>query len=120
VFSKHRTPRREPPPELADPAVAADDLRLAYERGRRDERAARKHHPVLMTLTVAVAVVGAVVLALAAREGSFARGGARFDQGVSVAAARAEPAVRDAASDASAALKDAGQSLNDDKPDTAG
>ncbi len=120
MFSKHRAPRREPPMDAGDPALAGEDLRLAYERGRRDERAARKRHPILMTLTVGVAVVGGVVLALAAREGSFASGGARFDQGVSVAAAKAEPVVRDAADGAGTALKDAGRSLRDGKPDTAG
>lgn len=120
MLAKSNAPRRELPPEAVDPGFAAEDLRLAYERGRRDERAARKRHPVLMTLTVAVAVVGGVVLALAAREGSFASGGARFDEGVSVAASKAEPAVRDAANDASAAIKDAGRNLRDGKTDTAG
>lgn len=122
LWNRH-APRREPP--VVDPAAAdydPQDLRLAYERGRRDERAARKRHPILMSLTIAAAVVGGVVIVLAAREGSFAGGGARFDQGVSVAATRAEPVVRDAAADAGTALKDAGRSIrNADQPaDTAG
>lgn len=120
MFSKQRAPRREPPMDAIDADLGGEDLRLAYERGRRDERASRKRHPVLMTLTVAVAVVGGVVIALAAREGSFAGGGARFDEGVSVAATKAEPVVRDAANDAGTALKDAGRTLRDGKPDTAG
>lgn len=117
MFWNRHAPRREPPVDPADPGLDPQDLRVAYERGRRDERAARKRHPILMSLTVAAAVVGGVVIVLAAREGSFAGGGARFDEGVSVAATKAEPVVRDAASDAGAALKDAGRSLrNPDQP----
>lgn len=125
LWNRH-APRREQPVDVApgaDAAIDPQDLRVAYERGRRDERRARKRHPVLMSLTVAAAVVGGVVLVLAAREGSFAGGGARFDQGVSVATTRAEPVVRDAAADAGAALKDAGRTLRapDSQPaDTAG
>lgn len=96
-----------------EPAIEAEDLRVAYERGRADERRARKRHPVLMSLTVAAALVGGVVIALAAKEGSFAGGGARFDEGVTTAANRAEPVVRGAASEAGTAIKDAGRSVRD-------
>lgn len=110
-------PRREPLVDTVDPAldpgIDPQELRLAYERGRRDERAARKRHPILMSLTFAAALVGGVVIALAVREGSFAGGGARFDEGVATAADRAEPVVRDAASDAGAAISEAGRSVRD-------
>ncbi|WP_334161118.1 hypothetical protein [Phenylobacterium sp.] len=86
------------------------DLREAYERGRRDERSARKRHPVLMTFTFIAAAVGLALMALAAFNGSFTRAGGVVDQNLSVAANRAEPAVRDAAADAGQALRDAGQS----------
>lgn len=86
------------------------DLREAYERGRRDERSTRKRHPVLMTFTFIAAAVGLALMALAAFNGSFTRAGGVVDQNLSVAANRAEPAVRDAASDAGEALRDAGQS----------
>ncbi len=75
------------------------EVRDAYERGRRDERRARKRHPVMMTLTFAAALVGGAVLVLAAKEGSFARSGGIVDHGLAVATNRAEPVVMDAARD---------------------
>lgn len=87
------------------------NLREAYERGRKDERSARKRHPVLMTLTFAAAVVGAVVLTLALVNGSFSSAGGVVDQNLNVAVKRAEPEVRDAAAQAGQSLKDAGNSV---------
>jgi hypothetical protein len=92
-------------------AEDAADLQAAYERGRRDERARRKRHPVAMTLMVCVAAAGALVLAVAAREGSFGRGGQVVDHNLAVAADRAEPMVRDAVTDAGAAVQDAGRNV---------
>jgi hypothetical protein len=91
-------------------ALDKADLREAYERGRRDERAARPRHPLLMTLTFAAALIGVVMLVLAAVNGSFARAGGVVDEKLSVALNRAEPQVRDAASQAGQALRDAGES----------
>jgi hypothetical protein len=93
-------------PRLATPAVDLEkEVRAAYERGRRDERAKRKRHPILMALTFATAALGAVVLGFAVKEGSFQRSGDVVDQGLAVAADRAEPAVRDVAGDAKVALR---------------
>jgi hypothetical protein len=107
--------------------VADDELRAAYERGRRDERHARKRHPILMTLTVVVAALGAVLLALAAKEGSFARSGQVVDNSLDVAAERAEPVAREAAQDAGQSLREVGQNIRpsdpaqpDARPDAAG
>jgi hypothetical protein len=83
------------------------DLREAYERGRRDAVAGRKRHPVLMTFLVVAALVGVVLMALAAINGSFGGAGKVVDQNLSVAADKAEPVVRDAASDAGRAIGDA-------------
>lgn len=83
------------------------DLRAAYERGRADQRATRKRHPVFMTFLFVAAAVGAVVLALALTNGSFGGAGQVVDQNLTVAADRAEPVVRDAAADASKAVSDA-------------
>lgn len=83
------------------------DLREAYERGRRDARAERKRHPVLMTFLVIAALVGVVLMGLAAINGSFGGAGEVVDENLSVAADRAEPVVRDAASDASRTLSEA-------------
>ncbi len=72
------------------------EVRAAYDRGRRDERARRRRSP-LMALTVgSAALVGGAVLALAALEGSFQTGGAVVDRQVSNAAAQAGKALQDA------------------------
>jgi hypothetical protein len=84
------------------------DVRGAYERGRKDERASRRRHPVFMTLTFAAAACGVALLALAAINGSFAGGGSVADQNLNAAVNRAEPQVRDAASQAGQSLRDAG------------
>ena len=55
------------------------DVDRAYERGRKEERARHRGHPVLALLVFAVAVAGAGMVFLAAREGSFTRGGQVLD-----------------------------------------
>lgn len=113
------------PTTPVDPAVSADapltgkDVRAAYERGRRDARGERKRHPIGMTLLFAAAVVGVGVVAYAAFEGSFGRGGERLDTDLAVAADRAEPMVRDAAQQAGAQIQEAGKSLTGDSPPAA-
>jgi hypothetical protein len=84
------------------------DVRAAYERGRQDERASRRRHPVFMTLTFVAAIIGVALLALAAINGSFAGGGSVADQNLNAAVNKAEPQVRDAASQAGQSLRDAG------------
>jgi len=85
------------------------DLREAYERGRRDERATRKRRPVLMTILFVAAAVGLILMALAAINGSFGGAGSVVDNKLAVAADRAEPAVRDAASTAAQTVREAGR-----------
>jgi hypothetical protein len=89
------------------------DLREAYERGRRDERTLRRRHPVLMTFLFIAAAIGAVLIGLAAAQGSFTRAGGVVDQNLATAADRAEPAVRDAAASAGQSLRDAGSGVKD-------
>jgi predicted anti-sigma-YlaC factor YlaD len=96
--------------DRAPDALDKADLRQAYERGRRDERMSRKRHPMLMTVTFLLALVGVVLLVTAAVNGSFTRGGGAVDQQLNVAAGRAAPAVSDAASSAGQRLREAGQS----------
>lgn len=104
----------------APDALDKADLREAYERGRRDERARRKRHPVLMTLTFVCAAIGLVLLALAAVNGSFSRGGGVVDDHLRIAATQAQPAVREAASNAGRQLQDVGQSVKTRASDSAG
>ena len=102
-----------------EPAERDDraDLREAYERGRHDARMARRRHPVLMTLTVIAAIVGVIVLALAAVNGSFSGAGDVVDRNLATAADRAEPVVRGAASDAGQAVHDAASSDRTETPE---
>ncbi|HKR89566.1 MAG TPA: hypothetical protein VJS38_15440 [Phenylobacterium sp.] len=94
--------------QRASDALDKADLREAYERGRRDERAGRRRHPLLMTVTFLLALVGVVLLAMAAVQGSFMRAGGVVDRQLNVAADRAQPAVNEAASTAGQSLRDAG------------
>ncbi len=95
--------------EQLDIKEAQADVREAYERGRKDERASRKRHPIFMTLTFIAAICGVALLALAAANGSFTRGGDVADQSLQAAVTKAEPKVRDAASQAGQSLRDAGE-----------
>ncbi len=63
----------------ATPAAAEAEIRKAYERGRRDERARHRSHPFLAMMVFMVALAGAGMMYLAAREGSFSRGGEVVD-----------------------------------------
>lgn len=83
------------------------DLREAYELGRRDARKARRRHPILMTFLIVAALVGLIVMALAAVNGSFGSAGLVVDQNLATAADKAEPVVRDAAADAGQAVREA-------------
>ena len=98
------------------PSDAADkaDLRQAYERGRLDERADRKRHPVLMTLIFIAAAIGVALVVMAVTHGSFGGAGGVVDQKLTSAADQAEPAVRQAADSAGQSLRDAGQSVKDE------
>lgn len=71
--------------EQLDAKEIQADVREAYERGRKDERASRRRHPVGMTLLFAAALCGVVLLALAAINGSFRAGGSVADQTLSAA-----------------------------------
>ena len=91
----------------ADAHAIGADLREAYERGRRDERAARRRHPIGMTFTFVFAAIGLALLVLAGINGSFASGGQVADNTLHTAVDRAAPAVSQAASDAQAKVADA-------------
>ena len=103
-----------------DDHAVAKDLREAYERGRRDERGARKRHPVVVTLTVVAAVVGVGALALAAVNGSFGRAGGVVDDSLATAVTQARPQVDDAAGQAAKSLHDAGAAARAKADGTAG
>ncbi|HEY2751666.1 hypothetical protein [Phenylobacterium sp.] len=106
--------------ERQDVDEARADVREAYERGRKDERASRKRHPFLMTVTFVAAICGVALLALAAVNGSFASGGQVVDQNLSLAADRAGPQVRQAAGQAGQSLRSAGRLAKPKATDSAG
>lgn len=92
------------------------DLREAYERGRSDERARRRRHPIGMTLTFAFALVGLVVLVLAAINGSFTGAGDSIDRGLTIA----RPVASQAAGAAGEQLRDATDKARTKTSDAAG
>ena len=92
---------------VSDAHAVGADLREAYERGRRDERASRRRHPIGMTVTMLLAVVGVVLLVMAGAYGSFGDAGAAVDRNLQVAVNRAGPAVSQAANDAQSRVADA-------------
>jgi hypothetical protein len=118
-FFRHR--RRNPDlvssRDAPDPAPSAPpaDTREAFAAGRRlghrEARLRRRRHPVLGLLLGLVAVAGAAMLALAAREGSFARGGQVVDQNLSAAAGQAQNAGANAIARTGQAIQNAGASL---------
>jgi hypothetical protein len=115
-FFRHR--RRDPDAvQVPDPGAAArpPDTRDAFAAGRRlghrEARLRRRRHPVIGLLVGVVALAGVAMLALAAREGSFARGGQVVDQNLSAAAGRAQNAGADAIAKTGQAMQNAGASL---------
>jgi hypothetical protein len=114
--------RRQAAPDqaAAREAVLRDDVgppdrREAFAaglmQGRREERARHRGHPMIAMLVAVVALAGAAVLVLAAREGSFSRGGEVVDHHLAVAADKAQAAGRDAAVQTGQAIQDAGATL---------
>ena len=91
--------------------------REGYQTGRKDaaiaaKAAPRRHgHPVLATLVVLVALVGALWLALAVREGSFTDAGKVVDAKVAEVASPARDAARTAAERSGQAVANAGQAI---------
>jgi hypothetical protein len=119
-FFRHR--RRDPDVVYAadgrDPGPAparAPETRDAFAAGRRlghrEGRSRRRGHPMIGLLVLLVAVAGAAMLVLAAREGSFARGGQVVDQNLSAAAGQAQTAGADALARTGQAIQNASASL---------
>lgn len=70
------------------------ELKAAYERGRREEKARHRRSPLIAMGLVAAALIGGTSLVLAAYKGSFSEGGALMDRGVSTAAREAVPTLK--------------------------
>jgi len=111
-FWRYRSrPVVETAPEVAGPPDSRDAFDKGVKEGRLAERRRRHGHPFITLIVVIVAVAGAAVLALAAHEGSFSRGGAVVDRNLAVAADNAQVDAAKAATQAGQAVKDAGDSV---------
>ncbi|MBS0409622.1 MAG: hypothetical protein JSR86_06885 [Proteobacteria bacterium] len=99
--------------EAEERRAAEAGWRDAYERGRRDERARRPAFSLVSLAVLMAAVVGGGAIVLAAREGSFTRGGEVVDHTLTTAADKAQAPLRGAADRTGNALEHAGQSLKD-------
>ncbi len=108
--------RRQQASRTAATAMAGPpDGREAYlaglAEGRREERRRRRGHPIIAALVALVAVAGAAALALAAHEGSFARGGQVVDNSIAAAADQTKAAGQTAVVQTGQAIQDAGATL---------
>ena len=93
--------------DVRERTLGDKDLRDAYDRGRADESVRHKRNWLMTILGALLALVGLVVLVLAALNGSFARGGAVIDRQLSIAADQAEPAARSAAGEVAEEIREA-------------
>ena len=98
--------------EGAGGAASRADVRAAYRRGRADAAPGRRRGglPIIGLLVLLVVIFGAIMLYLAAENGSFARGGAVIDRDLS----NATQPVRRAEDRTGQALQNAGQHLQQD------
>lgn len=104
---------RDPVVTPVEYTEAQADLRAAYNRGRADERRNRNSHPFIVLGVVALALIGAWLLYLAAREGSFSSAGQVADQNLSTAAQVADRNLSTAAQQGGEAIQQAGANLKD-------
>ena len=111
-FFRHR---RRIDPDIPAPVAGPPDERGAFAAGRREghreEHQRHRGHPFIGLLLVLVAVAGAAMLALAAHEGSFTKGGQVVDQNLAAAAGQAQSAGAGALNKTGQAIQNAGASL---------
>jgi hypothetical protein len=82
-------------------------LNEAYDRGRRDARARRRGSPLIAFVVLVLVVIGAGLVYLAVRNGSFTNGGAVVDQNIQTAKAP----IQHAADTAGNVLENAGANI---------
>lgn len=94
-------------------ALTDKDLRDAYDRGRRDEAVRHKRNWLGTIIEALLALVGIIVLVLAALNGNFERGGRVIDEQLWSARTEATPAIQNAASSAANTASNAVQDVRD-------
>jgi hypothetical protein len=105
------------------PVAGPPDHRDAFAEGRRQgrrEEKKRHSHPILTLMVVLIALAGAAMLAVAAKEGSFSRGGQVVDQNLAVAADQAKIKAADAAAQTGQAIQNAGTTIEKKASDVTG
>jgi hypothetical protein len=110
--------------DAAGPVAGPPDHRDAFaeglRQGRHEERKRHHGHPILKLVVVLVALAGAAMLAVAAKEGSFSRGGQVVDQNLAVAADQAKTAGAGAAAQTGQAIQSAGTTIQQKASDVTG
>ncbi len=96
---------------VAGPPDHRDAFAEGIRQGRREEAARRRGHPMLALVVALIAVAGVAMLALAAKEGSFSRGGQVVDQHISAVAGKAQDASSSAVAQTGQALENAGATI---------
>jgi hypothetical protein len=99
------------PPPAMDPAEDKRRVRLAYDRGRHDEK--RRHRGVgpFAVIVGVLAIFGVGMLALAIDQGSFAAGGRLLDDQIAQVQGAAGGAVSNTKAAVGGAVSSAGQSV---------
>ena len=95
------------------------EVRDAYERGRKEERARRKRHPILGLIVFVLALVGGIMLFLAIRDGSFTAGGQAADQQVAVVQEKAPAVLATAGDKAEEVARSVGDKVGESRDDPA-
>ena len=96
---------------LPDRPQTKAEIKEAYERGRREERLRHRGSPLLSFIVLMVVLVGAGLIYLAVRNGSFSSGGAVVDQSLAKVSQSAQAPIRNAADQTGDVLQNAGQNL---------
>ncbi|HEY2049186.1 MAG TPA: hypothetical protein VGH03_07570 [Caulobacteraceae bacterium] len=110
AYREGRVDERRAEAASVAPASRAQ-LHDAYRQGRADARPRRRGGlPIISLLVLLIVVFGAIMLYLAAENGSFSRGGAVIDRDLS----QATQPVRRAENRTGQALQNAGQHLQQD------
>ncbi len=105
--------------QVAGPPDHRDAFAEGLRQGRREERKRHHGHPILKLVVVLIALAGAAMLAVAAKEGSFSRGGQVVDQNLAVAADKAKVAGADAVTQTGQAIQTAGSQIQQKTSDAA-
>jgi hypothetical protein len=111
AYREGRRDERALPERDAPATVDRKDIKAAYERGRLEERLRHRGSPLLSLLVLIVVIIGAGLIYLAIRNGSFSNGGAVVDRSLTSVSQTAQAPIKGAADKAGSALENAGQTL---------